>query len=62
MMDEILGGMDKELSGLLRADYAKRGVKFLLNTKVTGATQKEDGIEIEYTCGEEKIPFVPKNC
>ena len=54
MMDEILGGMDKELSGLLRADYAKRGVKFLLNTKVTGATQKEDGIEIEYTCGEEK--------
>lgn len=54
MMDEILGGMDKELSGLLRADYAKRGVKFLLNTKVTGVTQKEDGIEIEYTCGEEK--------
>lgn len=62
MMDEILGGMDKELSGLLRADYAKRGVKFLLNTKVTGVTQKEDGIEIEYTCGEEKIQFVPKNC
>ena len=54
MMHEILGGMDKELSGLLRADYAKRGVKFLLNTKVTGVTQKEDGIEIEYTCGEEK--------
>lgn len=54
MMDEILGEMDKELSGLLRADYAKRGVKFLLNTKVTGVTQKEDGIEIEYTCGEEK--------
>lgn len=54
MMDEILGGMDKELSGLLRADYAKRGVKFLLNTKVTGVIQKEDGIEIEYTCGEEK--------
>ena len=54
MMDEILGGMDKELSGLLRADYAKRGVKFLLNTKVTGVIQKEDRIEIEYTCGEEK--------
>ena len=34
MMDEILGGMDKELSGLLRAEYAKRGVKFLLGAKV----------------------------
>ena len=26
MMDEILGGMDKELSALLRAEYAKRGL------------------------------------
>ena len=34
MMDEILGGMDKELSALLRADYAKRGIQFLLSTKV----------------------------
>ncbi|WP_297273243.1 dihydrolipoyl dehydrogenase [uncultured Bacteroides sp.] len=34
MMDEVLGGMDKELSGLLRAEYAKRGVKFLLGAKV----------------------------
>lgn len=34
MMDEILGGMDKELSGLLWAEYAKRGVKFLLGAKV----------------------------
>lgn len=35
MLDEILGGMDKELSALLRAEYAKRGVRFMLNTKVT---------------------------
>lgn len=35
MLDEILNGMDKELSALLRAEYAKRGVKFLLSTKVT---------------------------
>lgn len=34
IMDEVLGGMDKELSGLLRAEYAKRGVKFLLGAKV----------------------------
>ena len=35
MLDEILGGMDKELSALLRAEYAKRGIKFMLQTKVT---------------------------
>lgn len=34
MMDEILGGMDKELSAMLRAEYAKRGVRFMLGTKV----------------------------
>ncbi len=34
MLDEILAGMDKELSALLRAEYAKRGVKFMLGTKV----------------------------
>ena len=34
MLDEILGGMDKELSAMLRAEYAKRGIKFMLNTKV----------------------------
>ena len=31
---EILGAMDKETSGMLRAEYAKRGVTFYLNTKV----------------------------
>ena len=34
MMPEILGAMDKEPSGMLRAEYAKRGVTFYLNTKV----------------------------
>lgn len=43
MMDEILGGMDKELSGMLRAEYAKRGVRFLLSTKVTALATDEQG-------------------
>ena len=43
MMDEILGGMDKELSALLRADYAKRGIQFLLSTKVVSLAQTEEG-------------------
>ena len=34
MMPEILGAMDKETSGMLRAEYGKRGVTFSLNTKV----------------------------
>ncbi len=34
MLDEIVGGMDKELSAMLRAEYAKRGIKFMLDTKV----------------------------
>ncbi len=48
MMDEILGGMDKELSAMLRAEYAKKGVKFLLSTKVTGVSKDENGITVAY--------------
>mgnify|MGYP000565045956 CR=1 FL=1 len=39
MLDEILGGMDKELSAMLRAEYAKKGIKFLLSTKVVGVSK-----------------------
>ena len=48
MMDEILGGMDKELSALLRADYAKRGITFLLSTKVVSLAQSEAGVLVSY--------------
>ena len=35
MLDEILGGgMARELAGMLRAEYAKRGIKFMLSAKV----------------------------
>lgn len=48
MMPEILGAMDKETSGMLRADYAKRGIKYYLNSKVTevgknGVNLEKDG-------------------
>lgn len=52
MMDEILGGMDKELSAMLRADYAKKGIKFLLSTKVTALTKDENGIAVSYENAE----------
>ncbi|MBR5149915.1 MAG: FAD-dependent oxidoreductase, partial [Bacteroidaceae bacterium] len=35
MLPEILGGLDKEISEMLRGIYAKRGVKFNLRCKVT---------------------------
>ena len=44
MLDEILGGMDRELSAMLRADYAKRGISFYLSTKVTALSQTDDGL------------------
>jgi dihydrolipoamide dehydrogenase len=34
MLDEILGGMDKELSALLRTELTKKGISFHLGTKV----------------------------
>lgn len=34
MMGKILGPMDRELSEMLQAEYAKRGVKFYLESKV----------------------------
>ena len=52
MMDEILGGVDKELSALLRAEYAKKGIKFLLSTKVTGLSKGENGAVVSYENAE----------
>ena len=49
MMDEILGGMDKELSGLLRAEYAKRGIQFMLQTKVVSLAMTDGNrVQVNY--------------
>ena len=48
MMDEILTGMDRELSAYLRQEYAKRGVQFYLESKVTSLMQNEEGIHVAY--------------
>ncbi|GHT38515.1 dihydrolipoyl dehydrogenase [Bacteroidia bacterium] len=45
MADEILGGMDKELSTLLRAELTKKGIDFHLAAKVVAAT--DHSVEIE---------------
>lgn len=48
MTGEILGGIEGELAALLRGEYAKRGVKFLLNTRVTRLEKTETGIRTIY--------------
>lgn len=45
MLDKILGPMDGELSALLQAEYAKRGVRFYLGHKVTGVHGTEVSVE-----------------
>lgn len=48
MLDKILGGMDGDVSSMLCAEYSKRGVNFLLNTKVVSISQSEEGIKVSY--------------
>lgn len=52
MAEEILGGMDKELSAMLRTEYAKRGIRFHLGHKVTSVQGTEVIIEKD---GEQQI-------
>ena len=48
MLPEILGGMDKEVSGMLRAIYAKRGIRFCMQCKVT----RIEGNTVHFTDAE----------
>lgn len=53
MMDEILPGMDKELSELLRQELTKKGIEFHLSTKVVAVNGEE--VEIEYAGEANKL-------
>lgn len=58
MLDKILGPMDRELSEMLQAEYAKRGVKFYLGHKVTAVHAGEVTVEKEgetFTIQGEKV-------
>jgi len=58
MMDKILGPMDRELSDMLQAEYAKRGVKFYLSHKVTAVHDGEVTVEKDgqsFTISGEKV-------
>ncbi len=48
MMDEILSGMDRELAALLREEYSKKGVSFLLNRKVAVVKEADGEVVVEF--------------
>ncbi len=48
MMDKIAGPTDREISGILQKNYAKRGVKFLLGAKVAAINGKAGNGTVEY--------------
>lgn len=55
MLDHIAGPTDGEIRAILLKEYQKKGVKFLLSTKVTGLTKdsvlcEADGKAIELKC------------
>ncbi|MDY6148833.1 MAG: dihydrolipoyl dehydrogenase [Porphyromonas sp.] len=47
MLPEIINGMDKALAAQLREQYAKRGIKFYLNHKVTALADGAVTVEFE---------------
>lgn len=47
MMGEILGGMDHELAALLRTEYTKRGVRFLLRAKVMEVSETDGHVLVQ---------------
>ena len=58
MLDKILGPMDRELSAMLQAEYAKRGAKFYLGHKVMGVHGTEVSVEKDgesFTLTGEKV-------
>jgi dihydrolipoamide dehydrogenase len=62
MMDEILPGMDKEISSMLRSELEKKGITFNLSSKVTKLNNKEvifekDGKSVNIT-GDEVLVSV----
>ena len=53
MAPEILGAMDSETSGMLRKEYARRGIQFYLETKVTAVSA--EGVSIETKDGKTEV-------
>ncbi len=55
MMDEILPGTDREIAAALRTEYTKKGVNFLLNSRVTEFAKTGEGIRTTYQTAENTL-------
>jgi dihydrolipoamide dehydrogenase len=53
-MDQLIPGADADLVNVLQKRMSKKGVKFLLKTKVTGMEAKKDGIHVSMEGAESK--------
>lgn len=58
MADEILPGIDREISSLLRKEYEKKGIQFLLGRQVDSVTQTEEGFHVLYHNEEEQTSIL----
>lgn len=57
-MDQLMPGADADLVNVLQKRMAKKGVKFILKTKVTGVEAKKDGLYV--TMEGEGAPSAPQ--
>lgn len=57
-MDQLMPGADADLVNVLQKRMAKKGVKFILKTKVTGVDAKKDGLYV--TMEGEGAPKTPQ--
>tara|TARA_B100000131_G_scaffold261085_1_gene257096 strand:+ start:1600 stop:3003 length:1404 start_codon:yes stop_codon:yes gene_type:complete len=48
-LDHIIPGMDREISKEFQKILSKQGMKFLLNSKVTGVKNKENKVSVEFS-------------
>lgn len=51
-LEEIVKGIDKEIAGLLRAEYAKKGIRFFLESEVTSVAKTDEGVAVRYLTKE----------
>ena len=54
-MDQLIPGADLDLVNILQKRMTKKGVKFLLKTKVTAVEAKKDGIYVSMEGGHALI-------
>ena len=58
LMNEILPGLDKQLAAELRNEYTKKGIQFLLGTKVQAVANLENQISVQVNTSEDEQQLI----